>query len=66
MHAICMTIHTLVVQGHPTPFQTAVTLVCVLLLLVIAYKIGQVILRLLAGLLFMGLLAYGIWYLFIR
>jgi len=39
---------------------------CLVLLLWVAYRIGRVILRLVAGLLFLGLLVFGIWYLFIK
>ncbi len=49
-----------------TPAQMAIGAVLVLLVLWLAYRIGQVILRIVAGLLFMGLAGYGIWYLFIR
>ena len=55
------------ITGQPmTPFQTTVAVVCLLLVLWIAYRIGKVILRLVAGLLFIGLLGFGIWYLFIK
>jgi len=36
------------------------------LVLWIAYKIGQVILRLALGLAFLGLIAYGVWYFLLR
>jgi hypothetical protein len=36
------------------------------LLLWVAFIIGKVILRLVAGMLFLGLLVFGIWYLFIK
>jgi hypothetical protein len=39
---------------------------CLVLLLWVAYRIGVVILRLVAGLLFLGLLVFGAWYLFIK
>ncbi len=32
----------------------------------VAYKIGKVVLRILAGLLFLGLAAYAVWHLFLR
>lgn len=53
-------------QGHLTPLQAALAVVLILLALWMAYKIGVVILRVVAGLLFLGLAAYGIWYLFLR
>ena len=31
-----------------------------------AYKIGKIVLRVFAGLLFLGALGYGIWYYFLR
>jgi hypothetical protein len=31
-----------------------------------AYKVGKIVLRILAGLLFLGALGYGIWYFFLR
>jgi hypothetical protein len=40
--------------------------VVLLLVLWLAYKIGKIILRIVAGLLFLGLVGYGIWYLFVR
>ena len=36
------------------------------ILLWVAYKIGQVILRLALGLAFLGLIAYGVWYFLLR
>jgi len=55
------------VSGPPlTPFQMTIAAVCLVLLLWVAYRIGRVILRLVAGLLFLGLLVFGIWYLFIK
>ena len=55
------------ISGPPlTPFQMTIAAVCLVLLLWVAYRIGRVILRLVAGLLFLGLLVFGIWYLFIR
>jgi uncharacterized membrane protein len=36
------------------------------LLLWVAYKIGKVVLRVLAGLAFLVVVAYAIWYLFLR
>ena len=47
-----------------TPFQMLVGAACLLILLWVAYRIGVVILRLVAGLLVLGLLCYGVWYFF--
>ena len=49
-----------------TPLQTLVAVVVLLLVLWIAFRIGVVILRIVAGLLFLGCACYGIWYLFLR
>ena len=49
-----------------TPLQMLAGAVGLVLLLWVAYRIGVVILRLVAGMLFLGLAVYGIWYLFIR
>jgi hypothetical protein len=58
---------TVRVSGPPrTPVQTAIAVVCLVLVLWLAYRIGVVILRIVAGLLFMGLIAYGLWFLFIK
>lgn len=58
---------TMRVTGPPlTPVQTFFAVVCLVLVLWVAYRIGVVILRLVAGLVFIGLAAYGIWYLFIK
>ena len=58
---------TLKVSGPPlTPVQTAIAAVCLVLVLWLAYRIGVVILRIVAGLLFLGLIAYGLWFLFIK
>jgi hypothetical protein len=55
------------VSGPPlTPFQTGIAVLALVLLLWVAYRIGVVILRLVAGLFFLGLLLYGVWYLFIK
>jgi hypothetical protein len=55
------------VSGPPlTPLQMTIGVLCLVLLLWVAYRIGRVILRLVAGLLFLGLLVFGIWYLFIK
>ena len=59
--------HTLPPEvNHLTPFQMIIAGAVLLLILWLAYKIGVVILRIVAGLLFLGLIGYGIWYLFIR
>ena len=52
--------------SHLTPVQTAIVVVAAFLALWLAYKIGKVILRIVAGLLFLGLAAFGIWYLLIK
>lgn len=49
-----------------TTTQTVIAVILLLLVLWVAYKIGKVILRVVAGLLFLGLAGYGIWYLLIR
>ncbi len=49
-----------------TPTQTVIAVILLLLVLWLAYKIGKVILRVVAGLLFLGLAGYVIWYLLIR
>jgi len=49
-----------------TPFQMVLGGLALVLLLWVAYRIGRVILRLVAGVLFLGLLAFAIWYLFIK
>jgi len=49
-----------------TPTQMVIGAVCLVLVLWLAYRIGRVILRLAFGLLFLVLVAYGIWYLFLR
>jgi hypothetical protein len=55
------------VSGPPlTPFQTTIAVVGLVLLLWVAYRIGRVILRLVAGLIFLGLLVFAVWYLFIK
>ena len=47
-----------------TPMQMVISAVCLVLVLWLAYRIGVVILRIVAGFLFLGLIAYGIWNLF--
>jgi hypothetical protein len=60
-------IHVAAVSGPAlTPGQTVVAIVCLVLLLWVAIRIGAVILRLVVGLLFLGFLLYGVWYLFIK
>ena len=49
-----------------TPFQMVIAGALLFLILWLAYRIGKVILRIVAGLLFLGLAGYGIWYLFNR
>ncbi|MBP1626120.1 MAG: hypothetical protein H6Q00_595 [Holophagaceae bacterium] len=46
--------------------QLILLLIGTVLVLWVAYKIGQVILRLALGLAALGLIAYGIWYFFVR
>lgn len=56
---------TIGISGPPlTPTQMVIAAVCLVLVLWLAYRIGVVILRIAAGFLFLGLVAYGIWYLF--
>lgn len=55
------------ITGPPlAPWQMAAAGVALVLLLWVAYRIGVVIIRVVAGLLFLGLLVYGIWYLFLK
>jgi hypothetical protein len=49
-----------------TATQMVIAAVCLVLVLWLAYRIGKVILRLAFGLLFIGLVIYGIRYLFFR
>ncbi|BDU72472.1 hypothetical protein [Mesoterricola silvestris] len=49
-----------------TPTQTVIAVILLVLVLWVAYRIGKVILQVVAGLLFLGLAGYGIWYLLIR
>ena len=54
-------------SGPPmTPLQMTIWAVGLVLLLWVAFIIGKVILRLVAGMLFLGLLVFGLWYLFIK
>lgn len=48
-----------------TPLQGALIGVALFVLLWIAYKIGKIILRIAAGLLFLGLAAYVVWRFFL-
>lgn len=41
-------------------------ILALLLLLWIAYKIGKIVLRILAGLLFLGLIGYALWFFLLR
>jgi len=52
--------------SHLTTAQMAIAAVLIFLALWLAYRIGIVILRVVAGLIFLGLAGYGIWYLFFR
>lgn len=52
--------------GAMTTTQTVIAVILLFLVLWVAYRIGKVILRVVAGLLFLGLACYGIWYLLIR
>ena len=55
------------ISGPPlTPLQMVAAGAVLMLLLWVAYRIGVVILRVVAGLLFLGLLVSGIWYLFFK
>jgi hypothetical protein len=45
---------------------TILAVIIVVLVLWLAYRIGKMVLRVVAGLLFLGLVGYGIWYLCIR
>lgn len=49
-----------------SPLNTLLAVLALVLILWIAYKIGKILLRILAGLLFLGLLGYGVWYFFLR
>jgi hypothetical protein len=54
-------------SGPPlTLWQWVALAVGLMLLLWVAYRIGRVILRLMVGLFFFGLLVFGIWYLFLK
>ena len=62
-----MDVRTTQFSGPPlTPWQMGLAAACLLLLLWVAYRIGKVILRLVVGLFFLGLLVFGIWYFFIK
>ncbi len=49
-----------------TPLQWALSFAAVVTLLWLAYKIGKVVLRVLAGLLFLGAAAFVVWYFLFR
>ena len=49
-----------------TPIQMVVSAVCLVLVLWLAYRIGTVILRVAAGFLFLGLIAYIIYHFFLQ
>lgn len=46
--------------------QLTLGILALLLLLWIAYKIGKIVLRILAGLLFLGLIGYALWFFLLR
>ena len=48
------------------PLQIVILVSLLVLVLWVAYKIGKVVLRILAGLLFLSLALYAVWYLFLR
>ena len=52
--------------SHLSTTQMVIFAIVAFVVLWLAYKIGKVILRIVAGLLFLGLAGYGIWYLFFR
>ena len=56
----------MIATAHLGPLQMLFAVLCLVLVLWVAYRIGQVILRLAAGFLFIGLAAYGIWFFFIK
>lgn len=47
-------------------FQLVLGVLALVLVLWIAYKIGKIVLRILAGLLFLGLVGYALWYFLLR
>lgn len=49
-----------------SPLNVLLAVLALVLILWIAYKIGKILIRILAGLLFLGLLGYGVWYFFLR
>nr|WP_320131941.1 hypothetical protein [uncultured Holophaga sp.] len=49
-----------------TPLELTVLAIALLLLLWVAYRIGRFLVRLLFGLVALGLIVYGIWYFLIR
>lgn len=46
--------------------QLTLGILALLLVLWIAYKIGKIVLRILAGLLFLGLIGYALWFFLLR
>lgn len=46
--------------------QLTLGILLLLLVLWIAYKIGKIVVRILAGLLFLGLVGYALWYFLLR
>jgi hypothetical protein len=48
------------------PIQAVIAVTLLVLLLWVAYKIGKVVLRVLAGLAFLAAAAFAVWYLFLR
>jgi hypothetical protein len=47
-------------------FQVVILVSLLVLVLWVAYKIGKVVLRILAGLAFLALVLYAVWFLFLR
>lgn len=50
----------------PAELKVVILVSILVLVLWVAYRIGKVVLRILAGLLFLGLAGYATWYLFLR
>lgn len=48
------------------PLQFVILVSLLVLVLWVAYKIGKVVLRILAGLFFLSLVVYAVWYFFLR
>jgi len=49
-----------------TPIKILILLVALFLTLLLAYRIGKVILRIAVGLVFMGLIAFALWHFLLR